>query len=150
MPVGCAHHFIVVKRSAVTKALEKALAESDQERIRFAQLMLSCRHSDQYLIVLEDMGGTDHDTENLKYLGLKAKDSNGWLDYYAPHIERLPAHWLLHAPIRELHSDGTLGRIYWSGYKHVHDNSTTVSVWEDVDYPALPRQPFPQESEIAW
>ena len=48
MPVGCIHHFIVVKRSAVMNALEKAAHQGDQDRQKFARLMLSHLHSDGY------------------------------------------------------------------------------------------------------
>lgn len=149
MPVGCVHQFIVVQRSAVMRALENAVNENDQERIKVARLMLSCLHSDEFLIAIEDMGGTDYDIENLTHLGLEAHDGNEWQDYYAPHIAKLPAHWLLYAPIRELRSDGSFGHIIWSGYKHVDDYSTQVNVWEDEDYPAKNREPFPDVSQIA-
>ena len=149
MPVGCNHHFIVVKRSSLLRVLEKAVDESDHERTKFARLLLSSVHSDQYLIAIEDMGGSDADIENLKYLGLVGHDGKEWLDYYAPHIASLPAHWLVCAPLRELRKDGTKGQVVWSGYKHVDDRSTTVKVWEDEDCPAKPREPFPPDAQIA-
>jgi hypothetical protein len=149
MAVGCVHFFIVVKRTAATRVLDKAVTENDQERIKFARLMLSMVHSDQYLIAIEDMGGSDSDIENLKYLGLDGHDGKEWMDYYAPHIARLPAHWLLYAPIRELRKDGTHGQVIWSGYKHIDDQTSTVNVWEDVDCPAKSREPFPQRAQTA-
>jgi hypothetical protein len=149
MPVGCIHHFIVVKRSAVSRVLDKAVTENDQDRIKFSRLMLSMVHSDLHLIAIEDMGGSDSDLENLKYLGLDGHDGKEWLDYYAPHIAKLPANWLLYAPIRELRKDDTHGQVIWSGYKHIDDQSTTVNVWKDEDYPAKSREPFPQVAKIA-
>lgn len=143
MPVGCIHHFIVVKRSAVMDALEIAVQQGDQERQKVARLLLSRLHSDDYLIALEDMAETDDDVQMLEHLGLQGHDGNEWLDYYAPRAAQLPAHWLLYAPIREIRSDGTYGQVIWSGYKHVQDHSTLVAVWEDEDYPAKPREPFP-------
>lgn len=149
MPVGCIHHFIVVKRSAVSRVLDKAMTENDQDRIKFSRLILSMVHSDQHLIAIEDMGGSDSDLENLKHLGLVGHDGKEWLDYYAPHIATLPAYWLVCAPIRELRKDGTYGQVIWSGYKYVDDQSTTVKVWEDEDCPAKPREPFPPEAQMA-
>jgi len=129
--------------------LDKAVTENDQERIEFSRLMLSMVHSDQHLIAIEDMGGSDSDIENLKYLGLNGHDGKEWMDYYAPHTARLAAHWLLYAPIRELRKDGTRGQVIWSGYKYVDDQSTTVHVWENEDYPAKTREPFPQSAKKA-
>jgi hypothetical protein len=149
MPVGCIHFFIVIKRTAVSRVLDKAVTENDQDRIKFTRLMLSMVHSDQHLIAIEDMGGSDSDLEHLKYLGLEGHDGKEWLDYYAPHIAKLPANWLLYGPIRELRKDGTLGQMIWSGYKHVDDQSSLVNVWEDEDYPAKPREPFPQIAKTA-
>jgi hypothetical protein len=81
--------------------------------------------------------------------GLDGHDGKEWLDYYAPHIAKLPANWLLYGPIRELRKDGTHGQVIWSGYKHVDDQSSLVNVWEDEDYPAKPREPFPQSAKTA-
>ena len=69
MPVGCVHHYIVVKRNAVIDALERAVHQGDQERQKVARLMLSRIHSDDYLIALEDMADTDSDVEMLEHLG---------------------------------------------------------------------------------
>ena len=149
MPVGCIHFFIVIKRTAVSRVLDEAVTENDQDRIKFSRLMLSMVHSDQHLIAIEDMGGSDSDLEHLKYLGLDGHDGKEWLDYYAPHIAKLPANWLLYGPIRELRKDGTHGQVIWSGYKHVDDQSSLVNVWEDEDYPAKPREPFPQSAKTA-
>ena len=125
------------------------MTENDQERIKLSRLMLSIVHSDQYLIAIEDMGGSDSDIENLKYLGLDGHDGHKWLDYYAPHIAARPAHWLHYAPIRELRKGGERGQVIWSGYQHVDDQSNTVHVWEDEDYPAKPREPFPKSAQTA-
>ncbi len=150
MPVGCVHQFIVVNRSAVLKALDKAIAENDHERQKVARLMLARLHSDDYLIAIEDMGGTDYDIENLKHLGLEAHDGNEWLDYYAPHIAKMPAPWLMSAPIRELQPDGTHGPVIWQGFRHKSDSTTHVTVWEDEDYPAKQRESFPRTAPMAW
>jgi hypothetical protein len=150
MPVGCVHQFIVVKRNAVLKALDKAVAENDHERQKVARLMLTRLHSDDYLIAIEDMGGTDYDIENLKHLGLEAHDGNEWSDYYAPHLAKLPASWLMNAPIRELRPDGTHGPVIWQGFRHILDSTTYVAVWEDEDYPAKQREPFPSTAQMAW
>lgn len=58
MAVGCVHFFIVVKRSAAIRVLDKVTKENDQERIKFARLMLSMVHSDQHLIAIEDTEAT--------------------------------------------------------------------------------------------
>jgi len=79
MPVGCMHQFIVVQRTAVQRALEKADKENDRNRQQFAQALLASPHSDDHLIAIEDMGGTDWDIENLKYLGLQGMMAKiGW------------------------------------------------------------------------
>ena len=143
MPIGCIHQFIVVKRSSLIDALDEAVEQGSQEKQQFARLMLSSIHSDDFLIAIEDMGGTDYDIENLEQLGLRGHDGSEWLDYYAPHVAHLPAYWLMYAPIREIRSDGNHGQIVWHGFKHIKDHSTLVAVWENEDYPAKPREPFP-------
>jgi len=145
MPVGCVHQYIVIKRCAVKRALETAVENGELDKEAFARRLLSSTHSDKYLIAIEDMGGTDYDVENLKYLGLESHDGTGWLDFYAPHVVQLPVHWLTYAPIRELRQDGTVGHVIWQGFRHVEDESSQVEVWGDEESLAgQQRQPFPE------
>ena len=152
MPVGCKHQFIVVKRRSVLRELERAAENGDMSKVAFARMLLARVHSDNYLIVIGDMDGTgdDYDFENLRLLGLKAHDGNRWIDFYAPHLTKLPAKWLMYSPIRQLHHDGTHGPVIWDGYRHISDKSTHVAVWEDKDYPAIQLEPFPNTAQIAW
>ena len=96
----------------------------------------------QFVWLINNMADTNYDVEMLEYLGLQGHDDNEWLDYYAPQKASLPAHWLMYAPIREIRSEGRYGQVVWSGYKHVQDHSSLVTVWEDDDHPAKPRAPF--------
>lgn len=147
MPVGCVYQYVVVKRSALLKALDEAVRNSDSEKQAYARLTLSRVHSDRYLVVLEEMAGTNTDVPALVHLGLEAHDGKEWIDFYAPHIADLPAHWLKTAPIREQLETGALGEIVWIGFRHIEDKSRHVVVWSDAEFSAKPPQSFPYSIE---
>jgi len=148
MPIGCSHQFVVVKRSALLRALDCAVYAGDAEKQAYARIMLSRLHSDRYLVVLEEMAGTDSDVASLTHLGLDAHDGEQWLDFYAPHIAKLPAIWLKTAPIRIQLTSGALGEIAWRGFRHVDDRSSSVVVWDDCEFPAKNPQNFPTQIEM--
>jgi len=150
MPVGCVHQFIIVKRRSVLRVLEQAAENGAMSKVAFARMLLARVHSDNYLIAIDDMGGNEYELENLKLIGLVPHDGNRWIDFYAPHLTKLPAKWLMYSPIRQLHHNGAHGPVIWDGFRHIYDKSTHVAVWEDEDYPAKEREPFPNTSQIAW
>lgn len=138
MPIGCVFNYVIIQKSSVQRILKQA--RLDAELISFAEVLLSSRHSDDFLIALEDMGPIDFYLQKLDQLGLKQE-----LDFHFPASDSQLVSWLKFAPIREVKNDGSLGLVVWDGYQHVDDTSAEVVVWEDEGegYPAKTRQAFP-------
>lgn len=143
MPLGCIHSFIVIKRSAILLALQKTEANCDQQRVAYASSLLTSQHADTFLVALESMDDSRYDLNNLQYLGLIGSNGSDWVDFFAPHLAQHSVSWLCYAPIREIKPNGCLGQVVWHGYRHIDDVSTTVTVWENDEFPAKPREPFP-------
>jgi len=137
MPIGCVFNYIIIQKSSLQRMLKQA--RLDAEHVSFAEVLLSSRHSDDFLIALEDMGPIDFYLQKLDQLGLKQE-----LDFHVPGSDGRLVGWLRFASIREVKNDGSFGLVVWDGYQHVDDTSVEVVVWEDEDFPAKTRQAFPQ------
>ena len=136
MPLGCVFKHIVIQKSSIQRVLQQVRA--DAELVSFAEVLLSSRHSDDFLIALEDMESVDFYLAKLTQLGLKQE-----LDFHVSAADVRLVGWLKSAPIREVKNDGSPGLVIWDGYQHVDDCSSEVVVWEDEDFPAKTRLAFP-------
>ena len=143
MPLGCIHNFIVIKRTALLRALQEAETNSDEQRVAYATSLLTSQHADRFLVALESMDDSRYDFDNLEHLGLISSDGSAWVDFFAPHLSNHHVPWLRYAPIREAKPDGRFGQVIWHGYRHIDDVSTLVTVWENDEFPAKLREPFP-------
>jgi len=135
MSIGCVFNYIIIQKSSIRRVKQARLRA---ELVSFAEALLFSRHSDDFLIAVEDMGSIDSSVERLTQLGLKQE-----VDFYIPTADGRLVEWLKSAPIREVKKDGSLGLVIWDGYQHVDDWSPEVVVWEDKDFPAKTRQAFP-------
>ena len=77
MPIGCVFNYVIIQKSSLQRKLKQA--RLDAEHVSFAEVLLSSRHSDDFLIALEDMGPIDFYLEKLDQLGLKQE-----LDFHFP------------------------------------------------------------------
>ena len=136
MPIGCVFNHIVIQKSSIQRVLQQVRA--DAELVSFAEVLLYSRHSDDFLIAIEDMGSIDLYLEKLTQLGLEQER-----DFHVPSADGRLAGWLKSSPIREVKKDRSPGLVIWDGYQHVDDCSSEVVVWEDGDFPAKTRQAFP-------
>lgn len=144
MPVGCWLNHLIVRKSALRRALETAVSKGQTETIHFLQAILDRQHQDDHLVALEDMGGDDFFHSSLIEAGLVNDDGDDCVDFYSPSVGCPRATWLEGAQIRNIQrSPNEKPLTRWTAYRLVGDTNTEVVLEDEGDERVFHPEGFP-------
>lgn len=150
MPVGCEMNYVIFKKTALFLARDRLLSSSDSFALTVVNQLLNSDHSDDYLVVIEDMVGFSNADVELweKRLGLIGKLGYESIDFYIPDRETPICRWLEFANLRErAERDGERKPFIWDGYRHVGDPSRMVRLGITEGFANKKCEDFPLEAK---
>jgi hypothetical protein len=143
MPVGCEYNYVVFRKQSLILARQNLETSSDRESKEWLEAMLKHRHSDSYLVALQDEG-SGFDLNDLHHwedaLGLKWNDGYESVDFFIPNDEVSICPWLEFSLVRAINNfTPHCHLVAWDTYRHIEDNSRLVIV--DFTGPEEPYTP---------
>ena len=132
MPLGCEYHYVIFRKDSLWRIREVLSKSADDEALEYVDFLLTHKHSDDYLVALQDEGAGFSDRELSFWedkLGLKWHDGYESVDLYIPSIEVPICRWLEYSLVPAIDNGEALCYLIgWDTYRFIGDTSREVIV----------------------